>query len=131
MEPTKSIDIALAALEQARLATEESPAIIRLAPDSDAYVLGNRDGYVQLAIASLKAAQGHNQSFKNVPWVDTEEEDWGLHGLRYDSSAHVYLRSPETRLGKFWSAFIPLALAVCCLVGLGTIGYGVVHLFMK
>jgi hypothetical protein len=131
MEPNKDIDIALSALEQAQTAAEGVPAIIRLAPDSDAYVLGNREGYIHLAIASLKAAQGSDQSFKDVPWVDTEELDWGLHGLRYDPSAHTYLRPAETRWGKFWSAAIPLVLAVCFLVGVVTIGYGVIHLFTK
>jgi hypothetical protein len=131
MEPNKEIEIALSALEQAQSAAEGVPAIIRLAPDSDAYVLGNREGYIHLAIASLKAAQGNDQSFKDVPWVDCQELDWGFHGLRYDPGAQIYLRPNETRWGKFWSAVVPLALAVCFVVGVVTIGYGIIHLFMK
>lgn len=132
MEANKSIDAALAMLENVSLIQNEQPAVVRLAPpDNSAFLLGNRDGFVQLAIASLRAAQGQDQSFKKVPWVCEEDLDWGLLGLKYDSSAHIYLRPPQKWWGKFLSAILPLALLVCLLVGLGTIGYGFIHLFSK
>jgi hypothetical protein len=132
METNERIDAALATLEQASLGQDQPPAIVRLAPpDNSAYLLGNRDGFVQLAIASLRAARGQDQSFKKVPWICEEDLDWGLLGLKYDSSAHMSLRPPQKWWGKLLSTVLLLALLLCLLVGLGAIGYGVIHLFSK
>ena len=127
MNTTEHIDLALAALEQASLESEEIPAIIRLAPDADAYVLGNREGYVKLAIASLKAAQGDNQSFKDTEWVGTEELDWGLSGFRYDSEAHTYLRPPKTPVGKVRDKFFLVLFSILGIAIVGIFSIGLVE----
>jgi hypothetical protein len=128
MQSDESIEVAIKTLEQASLDSEEGPAVIRLAPDNDAYVLGNREGYLKLAIASLRAAQGNDQSFKDTPWISTEELDWGLSGLRYDSAAHTYLRLPRTRAGRVRDKLFLLASSVLGIVILGTFCVGLIEI---
>ena len=131
MEMNERIDAAIIALEEARPAPEEVPAIIRLAPDTDAYVLGNREGYVQLAIASLKAAQGADQSFSDVAWVGTEELDWGLKGLRYDATADKYLPRPKTRVSRIRDKFLLVVFAVIGIVVLAATSIGFIDIITK
>jgi hypothetical protein len=128
MQSDQSIEVAISALEQASIDSIQSPAIVRLAPDNDAYVLGNRDGYVKLAIASLRAAQGNDQSFKDTPWVSTEELDFGFSGLRYDPAAHTYLRPPRTRVGRVTDKLLLLVFSVLGIAVLGTFSVGLIHI---
>ena len=131
MDTNESINAALETLQLTEQSSAEHPAMIFFPPDSGKFIVGNRDGYVQLAIASLKAAQGSTQSFKEAPWVAEVDLDWALAGLQYDPSAHIYLPPKQTTWGRFWNATAPLVLAVCFIVGVGTIVYGLIHLFIR
>ena len=116
---------ALDLLETAASDSTHPPAMIVLPPDSSRFILGNRDGFIRLAAASLKAAQGEEQSFKGQPWVHTEELDWRIDGLKPDPSAHIYLPTRFTRFQemrqKVLGILVFLLVVLCLLVGLGTI----------
>ena len=91
-------------------------------PDSDGFIIGNAQGFVNLAIASLKAAQGEEQSFKSYPWWVNYDLDWSLPGLKPDTSAHLYLpveRGGLRRLGHKAVGYGVFSLgAICLVVGL-------------
>ena len=53
-------------------------------PDSKSFLQGNRGGLVQLAIASLRAAEGEKQTFKNNPWLVIQDYDFDLAGIELD-----------------------------------------------
>src|SRR4051794_18958853 len=96
-------------------------ATIVMPPDSGKFIIGNTGGFIRLAIAALKAAQGQKQGFKAEPWFSNEDLDWAVKGLEHDDSAHVYLPSRQTRIQRtinsFWGCTITLLIAVCILVG--------------
>ena len=100
-------------------------AMVVFPPDSGSFILGNRDGFIRLAAASLKAAQGEEQSFKGQPWVAIADLDWSIRGLKPDPSAHIYLPTRLTRFQKMrekgLGILMFLLVALCILVGLGTI----------
>lgn len=93
-----------------------------MAPESGDFILGNRDGFVRLAVASLKAAQGEAQSFRNAKWVKIEDLDWGISGLKPDSSAHIYLPEKQSRFQKLWRSVFGL-LAVLLLILFILVGF--------
>lgn len=100
MMKNSTIDDAVNSLEQFAAATNAKPALVRIAPDSDCFLIGNQEGYVRLAIAALKAAKGENQSFKDEDWVSEEELDWGFKGLKYDPDAETRLRKPPSAISE-------------------------------
>lgn len=118
-------------LEQAVSELENPPAVIVFPPDSDAFIVGNRGGLIRLAIASLKAAEGKTQQFRNESWVTDLEPDWSVKGLKFDASAHLYL--PEARSKGFrirqkaLGILVALAFASCLIVGFITIVRWILH----
>lgn len=127
-----TVSQALSVLESTIGNSANPPAIIVLPPDSGKFIVGNRDGFIRLAVASLKAAQGEEQPFKRESWVSVEDLDWGVAGLKPDDSAHIYLRTPRTRLqrlrSKVFGFVAALLLLLCLLVGFCTIVRWIFHL---
>jgi hypothetical protein len=79
---------------------ERPPAMVVMPPDSGKFIIGNREGFVQLAIAALKAAQGGTLPFEKEPWCAEDEMDWGVRGLKFDEYAHMHLPEKATPLQK-------------------------------
>ncbi len=101
-------------------------------PDSGEFIRGNSGGFLLLAIASLKAAQGQPQSFRVEPWIGVDENDWVLRGLKPDADAHLYL--PKKQRGWLFDkvvlvlfAFVGIAVLACFIIGLDQ----VIHSFFK
>ena len=119
------VDAALAILEAEQAQSTEPPATVIMPPDSGDSIIGNAEGFVHLAIASLRAAKGEKQSFKDHSWWVNYELDWAIPGLRPDPSAHIYLPSKLTGfkllLSKVWGYGAPILVVICLVVGLGTI----------
>jgi len=103
------------------------PALVVMPPDSESFLVGNAGGFLHLAIASLRAAQGEKQIFKDQPWFAVEDDDWQVAGLTPDESAHIYLRTPPTKWQRlrrnFFGVLFLLSFLVCSIVGLATIIY--------
>ncbi len=96
MPPRESIEQALLLLNEEDLESDR-PTIVAVSPESRGYLRGNRGGFVRLAIAALKAANGERQDFKKQDWVRCEDLDWIAGGLEYDESADMYLApAPRT-----------------------------------
>jgi hypothetical protein len=100
---------ALALLEKPEIDVAHPPAVVVMPPDSGDFILGNRDGFVRLAVASPKADRGEAQSFKDKDWVRIEDLDWGISGLKPDPSAHIW----RSGLGSL----VVLLLVLFILVG--------------
>lgn len=128
METTDPISHALALLDGPAENSAYPPAMVVLPPDSGNFILGNRDGFICLAVAALKAAQGEEQSFKGKPWVKIEDLDWGVRGLKLDPNAHIYLPTKRTRFQKAWrnvlGLLVVLLIVVCALIGFATVVIG-------
>jgi hypothetical protein len=131
MEVEQEIARALEVLEAALPQLELPPAVVILPPDSGQFLIGNRGGFVHLAMASLKAAQGEEQRFKKVSWFVIEDLDWGVAGLKPDESAHIYLPAKQTRVQKAIRSatglLVALLATVCLLVGFINIIRWIVH----
>jgi hypothetical protein len=125
MSTQERVNAALAILEAEQAQSDELPATVIMPPDSGDFIIGNPEGFVHLAIASLRAAKGEKQSFKDHSWWVNYELDWAIPGLKPDPSAHIYLPSKLTGfklfLSNVWGYGAPLLAAVCLVVGLGTI----------
>lgn len=117
MIKNSAIDNALTSLEQFTSPTSSKPALVRIAPDSDCFLIGNQDGYVRLAIAALKAAKGEDQSFKGEDWVSEEELDWGFKGLKYDPDAETRLRKPPSAISEASRMSILLFVLAFAIIG--------------
>jgi hypothetical protein len=114
MNRQESIQTALEALEKIEDNSLHPAAMIVMPPDAG-FINGNSTGFVKLAIASLKAAQGEAQSFKGQSWVGTGDYDWMLGGLTPDENAHIYLPPKKTR--RSWIAD-KIVLAAAALLGI-------------
>jgi hypothetical protein len=125
MNADEEITSALVALETVLPKLQEPPAVVILPPDSGQFLIGNQGGFIHLAVASLKAAQGKEQLFKKESWFVVEDLDWSIHGLKPDESAHIYLRRKLSRAERIGQSVIGLSLVlvvgVCLLVGIATI----------
>ncbi len=121
MATEHEIQQALALLDRVEMDGDHPPAIVVMAPESGDFILGNRDGFVRLAAASLRASLGEEQSFEKKDWVIIEDLDWGISGLKPDSSAHIYLPVKRTRLQKLWNSawgfLLVLLLVIFIFVG--------------
>ncbi|WP_263376544.1 hypothetical protein [Granulicella aggregans] len=121
---------AISVLESIDLAPQ-SPAMVVMPPDTGEFILGNEGGFVHLAIASLKAAQGEQQNFRNESWVTVEELDWGIAGLKLYPTSHIYLPKKRTKsqrhLGSIVQFLALLAIVICLGVGAVTIFRFIVH----
>jgi hypothetical protein len=114
MDRQKALETALETLEEIEDDSTHPAAMIVLPPDTG-FINGNSGGFVQLAIASLKAAQGEPQSFKGQPWVGVYEYDWMLGGLTPDESAHIYLLPKKTRKSWIADKILLVVVAVFCI----------------
>ena len=107
------------------LASEEEkpPAMVVVAPDMGDPILGNRGGFLHLAIASLQAARGQEQKFKDADWVYHDDADWWIQGLKPDPLAHVYIPEKQTRFQQIRGQMLGYALlfAIVGLFGAGLI----------
>jgi hypothetical protein len=125
MSTQERVDAALAILEAEQTQSNVLPATVIMPPDSGDFIIGNPEGFVHLAIASLRAAKGEKQSFKDHSWWVNYELDWAIPGLKPDSSAHIYLPPKLTGfkllLSKAWGYGAPVLVVICLVVGLGTI----------
>ncbi len=78
---------------------------------------------MQLAIASLKAAQGETQTFKKEPWFVVQDYDYDLAGLEFDESADIYLSKPASpnRVKRFLFQLCGMLflLGIAAIFGLG------------
>jgi hypothetical protein len=120
---------ALVLLDQELLECDR-PTIVSASGESPSYLMGNRGGFVRLAIACLKAAGGERQEFRKQDWVRCQDYDWVLGGFEYDESADTYL-APDPRTKPWWKRKLGNALGllilalVFVLIGIGFIS--VVH----
>jgi hypothetical protein len=121
MDTQNELDEAIRLLENLPCDCEHPPAMIVLPPDAG-FISGNPGGFVHLAIASLRAAQGQEQSFRDKPWAGQWEYDWMLAGLKPDAEAHRYLptkrRKINDKLMLTIAAFLGIAILACFSVGL-------------
>ncbi len=121
----EKIDAAIALLEEETLTLDKPSAMVVFAPDMGESIRGNRGGFLHLAIASAKAAQGQNQNLCEQAWVCHEDADWQIEGLIFDDLAHFHLPERPTRWQKLRQQVIGVAfvlfLGSCFVVGLGTI----------
>jgi hypothetical protein len=131
MNVEHEIKQALTLLEPALSELQQPPAVVALPPDSSQFLIGNQGGFIHLAVASLKAAQGTAQSFKKVPWFVAYELDWSLSGLKPDENAHTYLPAKLTRAQRVIRSsaglLVVLLAALSILVGFVTIVRWIVH----
>lgn len=112
---------ALARLEIIENTSDKPPAMIVLPPDSGQFIIGNSGGFVSLAIAALKAAQGEPQPFKNARWVGEQDLDWALKGLQHDPDAHIYLPPTPTIWLKTMRFIVPVFLMLCLVIGFASV----------
>ncbi|WP_263367934.1 hypothetical protein [Edaphobacter bradus] len=126
MNNRERIQQALAILEEEPLAFDQ-PALVVMPPDSKSFLVGNQGGFLHLAIASLHAAIGEKQTFKDKPWFGVEDYDWQIAGLTPDADARIYLRSPLSKWqklrGNILGVSIGLSILACLIVGFCTIVY--------
>ena len=129
MATEEEIAQALALLEATFSDSEQPPAVIVLPPDDHAFMIGNRGGFVRLAMASLKAALGKEQSFKNEPWIVNQDIDWGIKGLKPDENAHISLAelSRPRRFGNLIGCSILIVAILLILIGLVTTVRWITH----
>jgi len=127
-EIARAIDV----LEKALSDSDQPSAVVIQPPDSGEFILGNRGGFVHLAITSLKAALGKAQSFENESWLVIEDLDWGIKGLKPDESAHIYLQAKLTRTQRIrrsiFGFLIVFLAALFLIVGSITIVRWIIHL---
>jgi hypothetical protein len=128
MDRQESIQNVLDTLEKIEDESPHPSAMIVMPPDVG-FISGNSSGFVKLAIASLKAAQGKAQSFKEAPWVGACEYDWMLSGLTPDENAHIYL--PKKKGQKSWIAekIVLVSVALICIFLLACLSFGAIDIF--
>jgi hypothetical protein len=119
------IEAAIALLEEEAQKSEKPPAMIVMVPDNEKLILGNRGGFLRLAVAAVRASQGQNQNLDKQPWVCNEDLDWQIEGLSFDDYAHAYLPDKLTRRQRqrqnAINLFIGLSLVGCLAIGVVTI----------
>jgi hypothetical protein len=109
-----------------------SPAVVLMPPDSGEFIRGNSGGFVRLAIASLRAAQGQPQTFRHEPWLGVDEQDWILQGLKPDTNAHAYL--PKKKRGWLYDKAVLVLFACVGIVVLACFSIGlsqIIHSLFK
>ena len=93
------------AIELLKQIDDEKAALVVMPPDHSNFLQGNRSGLVNLALASLRAAQGEKQTFKDNPWLVLEDYDFPLSGIELDEEAHIYLPVTLTKWQSFTKDF--------------------------
>jgi hypothetical protein len=126
----EKIEAAIALLEEEALKSEKPPAMIVMVPDHEKSILGNKGGFLRLAVAAVRASQGQNQNLDKQPWVCNEDLDWQIEGLSYHASAHIYLPEKATKWQRRRQNAIGLTvislLMGCLAVGFVTIVHWIV-----
>jgi hypothetical protein len=121
----EKIEAAIALLDEEALKSDKPPAMVVLPQYQSDSILGNRAGFLQLAIAAMRAAQGRNQNLNKQSWVCHEDYDWQIEGLSYDEYAHIHLPEKPTkwqmRRQHAIGLIVGLSLVGCFIVGLVTI----------
>ena len=120
------IERIIAQISSLAAAEEKPPAMVVVAPDQGESILGNRGGFLHLAVASLKAARGEEQKFKDADWVCHEDFDWQIAGLKPEPLAHIFL--PEKR-NRFQILRGEILGSLLLLVVFGLLAAGVVTLW--
>jgi hypothetical protein len=96
----EKIETAIALLEGEAAKSDKPPAMVVMAPDMGESILGNRAGFLRLAIAAVRASQGESQNLDMQPWVCHEDDDWQIRGLSFDEYAHMHLPEKSQHNGK-------------------------------
>jgi hypothetical protein len=125
----EKIESAIALLEEEALTLDKPPAMVVMPPDMGESILGNRGGFIRLAVAAMRAAQGQNQDLIKQPWVCAEDFDWQIKSLSYDEYAHIHLPEKPTKWQRRRQNAIGLAVGLslmgCLAVGFLTITHWV------
>ncbi|MBB5343634.1 hypothetical protein [Tunturibacter empetritectus] len=121
----EKIETAIALLEEEAAKSDKPPAMVVMAPDMGESILGNRAGFLRLAIAAVRASQGESQNLDSQPWVCHEDADWQIKGLSFDEYAHMHLPEKLTpwkeRRQKILGILVVAFVAGCLAIGFGTI----------
>jgi len=128
MNRQNAIEIALETLEKVESDLSHPAAMIVLPPDVG-FISGNTNGFVQLAISSLKAAKGDAQSFKGLPWVGAYEDDWILRGLTPDESAQIHLRPAKSKRSWIVKKMLLAGAALLCIFLCACMSVGALDIF--
>lgn len=76
------------------LASNGEKAIVTVSADEECgHLIGNRAGFIRLAIVSLEAAQRNSSIFENHKWL--KSDDWLLEGFSYDEAVLKYHLHPH------------------------------------
>jgi hypothetical protein len=118
----EKIEAVIALLEEEVLKADTLPAMVVMPPDMGQSILGNRGGFLRLAIATARAAQGQNQNLNKQPWVCHEDVDWQIEGLSYDEYAHMHLPEKPTKWQRRRQNAIGLAV-ISLLMGCFAVGF--------
>jgi hypothetical protein len=128
MDRQNAIATALKTLESIENDSSYPAAAVVLPPDAG-FISGNSGGFVQLAISSLKAAQGTAQSFEGLPWVGAYEFDWILKGLTPDESTHINLLPKKTKRSRIADKVMLAGASLLCIFFLACLSAGVIEIF--
>jgi hypothetical protein len=106
-------------IEQLEQFQFDKPALVVMPPDSQSFLQGNRGGLVYLAIASLRAATGRKQIFKDNPWLVVEDYDFDLAGIELDEAADICLPPVLSKWQIFKNNFFGYAFVIVFLAMFG------------
>jgi len=116
----------IARISSLAAAEDKPPAMVVVAPDQGESILGNRGGFLHLAVAALKASRGEEQKFKAATWVCQNDFDWQIAGLKPDTDAHLHIPEKRTRFQRLRGEILG---SVLLLVVFGILAAGVVSLW--
>jgi len=107
--------------------TDEVPSVVIMSAE----FVGNRTGYIALALAALRASRGEQIELKKEEWCSVEDLDYRITRFKYDESAHIYRPEIPSRrrriLGNLMSLGFLLVIAGLVLAGV----VEVIHLLNK
>jgi hypothetical protein len=117
-----AIDDALRALDSAAT-TDPTPAIFPPVEPGEP-IRGNETGFLCLATACLRAAQGLDQSFSEEGWLIGTAAPKEISGLEFDRMAHMDIPKPRTRgetvRASVYLVLLSLALVIPYFIGMLT-----------
>ncbi len=87
-------------------------------PGQGDFIIGNSGGFIQLAIAALRAAGGEERLFKKESWWIDYDLDCSIKGFKPDPDAHIYLPPTKTRFQKLWRNLLSLCVVAFILAAL-------------
>lgn len=112
------VAIALEMLGSLQSDANRPPAAVVMPPGQGDFIVGNSGGFVQLAIAALRAAGGEEQLFKKESWWIDYDLDWSIKGFKPDPDAHIYLPPTKTRFQNLWRNLLGLCVVAAILTSL-------------